>query len=114
VAHWSADDWSSDYQSVTDYGARSGNGRPQYEKSPSEAIRATFNWAARLNGETISAIEYELPDGLSNEAETGSGSVREIRISGGDVGTIYRVVCNITTSGTRDLQWVKRVRVREG
>jgi hypothetical protein len=99
---------------TTDYGLPPDSGRPNYDKTPDEAIRVTFNWASRLDGETVSSVAYELPDGLTNEAEIGTGSKREVRVSGGDECRIYRVIGKITTSGSRDLEWVKRVRVREG
>ena len=99
---------------MSDYGLPQGYGHPQYQKTPDEAVRVTFPWAQKLNGETISSGTYELPDGLTNEAETGSGSKREVRVSGGTDGQIYRVIGKVTTSGTRDLEWVKRVRVCEG
>ena len=98
----------------TDYGLPLDYGRPQYQKTPDEAIRVAFNWAAKLDGETISSATYEIPDGLTNEAEAGSGSERTVRVSGGEDGRIYRVIGKVTTSGTRDLEWVKRVRVAEG
>jgi hypothetical protein len=66
-----------------------------------------------LDGETISSVSYELPDGLTNEAEAGSTSLRTVRVSGGSCG-LYRVIGKVTTSAARDLEWVQRVIVREG
>ncbi len=100
---------------MSDYGLTSADGGGvTHEKTPDEAITVTFNWAARLDGETISSVSYELPDGLTNAAETGATSVRTVRLTGGTDGCTYRVICKVVTSGTRTLEWVKRVIVREG
>lgn len=99
---------------MSDYGLLPCGGSAQYAKTPDEAILVAFEWAARLDGETISSVSYELPDGLTNEAELGSTSVRSVRVSGGTDGRSYRVIGKVTTSATRDLEWVKRVVVREG
>lgn len=98
----------------TDYGLSPDTGPAIYAKTPDEAIVIEFPWAARLDGETISSVSYELPDGLTNEAEVGTTSLRTVRVSGGDDGKLYRVIGKVTTSGSRDLEWVKRVQVREG
>lgn len=100
---------------MTDYGLSDADvGLVIYEKTPDEAIVVRFYWAARLDGETISSATYELPDGLTNEADSESGSIAQVRVSGGSEGYTYRVISKITTSGTRDLEAVKRVVVREG
>ncbi len=99
---------------MTDYGLCLDTGYPDYRKTPDEAIRIDFPWAAKLNGETISSVSYELPDGLTNEAEIGTGTFRSVRVSGGDDGRIYRVIGKVTTSQAQDFEWVKRVRVVEG
>ena len=100
---------------MSDYGL---NGSPwraaTFEKTPDEIVTVPFAWAARLNGETISAATFELPDGLTNVAESGTASLRTVRLSGGTEGAVYRVIGKVTTSGTRTLEWVQRVVVREG
>lgn len=95
----------------TDYGLRSPDyGPANYAKAPDEGIVVEFPWAARLDGETISTVTYILPDGLTNEAEAGTTSLRTVRVGGGD-GGLYRVICKITTSAGRRLEWIKRVLV---
>jgi hypothetical protein len=97
-----------------DYGQEPLCGQPDYRKTPDEAIRIDFEWAVKLDGETVSSVSYELPDGLTNEAESGTGATRSVRVSGGSTGSIYRVIGKVTTSGTQDFEWVKRVLVEEG
>lgn len=97
-----------------DYGLYPPGGAAVYQKTPDEAIVIPFPWASRLEGETISSASFELPDGLTNEAEATNGTLKTVRVSGGDDCATYRVIAKITTSGSRDLEWVKRVQVREG
>lgn len=95
----------------TDYGYLAPDyGPANYEKGPDEAIVIEFPWAARLNGETISTVTYLLPDGLTNEAEAGTTSLRTVRVGGGNDG-LYRVIGKITTSAGRRLEWIRRVLV---
>ncbi len=84
------------------------------EKTPDEAITIEFPWAAQLDGATIASASYELPDGLTNEADSESGTLAQVRVSGGDELRVYRVISKITDSGGNDYEWVKRVRVIEG
>lgn len=99
---------------MDDYGLCPPLGPAHYAKTPDESILIPFAWAARLDGETISSTSYEFPDGLASAATVESGSLRKVRITGGDDGGQYRVICKVVTSGTRTLEWVKRVSVREG
>lgn len=102
---------------MSDYGLLNDPGSPNIEKTPDEIIRVPFNWASRLDGETISSDTFELPDGLTNVAEDANASTvseRWIRLSGGTDGRTYEVHNTIVTSGSRTLEQVKRVVVREG
>lgn len=101
---------------MSDYGYVDDPGCPSIQKTVSEIVRVEFNWASRLDGETISSDTWELPDGLTNEAadaNTSSSSVRWIRLSGGEEGRIYEVRNLVVTSGSRTLEQVKRVIVRD-
>ncbi len=97
-----------------DYGLAARRPAPDLTKTPDEAVRVDFPWAARLNGETVSSVSYELPDGLSNDAESGTTSLRSVLVSGGNDGSLYRVIATCVTSGGRTLQQTKRVLVLEG
>ena len=111
-----ANSWGGSWGGVRsgDYGLLSDAGTPQRLKTPDEAITVLFPWASRLDGETISSASYELPDGLTNEADSESGSVAQVRVSGGFHGRLYRVISKVTTSAGQDFEWVKRVGVAEG
>lgn len=96
----------------SDYGlVRDERGPISYEKSRGEEILVEFPWASRLNGDTIDTVTYTMPDGLSNEAESGTTSMRSVRVSGGTARGVYRIVATITTLGGLTLEWIKRVKV---
>jgi hypothetical protein len=99
---------------VSDYGLNGCMRDPiTHQKTADEIIVVPFYWAARLNGETISTRSFELPDGLANDADAASGTITTIRLSGGSDGLSYRVIGKITTSGSRTLEEVRRVIVRD-
>lgn len=96
-----------------DYGIQRNLRAPDYSKTPEEAIRLSFPWAVRLAGETVDTVDYELLDGLTEGASSGTGSERSVIVSGGNAGTVYRVTAIVVTSGGRTLRWTKRVLVVE-
>lgn len=98
---------------MSDYGASHNHSPADVEKDPDDTCRLAFEWAARLDGEEIATIDYLLPDGLIEGESAGEGSVRTVLLSGGDCGRVYRVTCRITTDGGRQMDWTKRVLVRE-
>lgn len=103
------------YLSHSDYGYTPNRFGPvSYTKTPDEWIDIPFAWATRLNGETITSDTFELPDGLTNLLESGSSTLRTIRVSAGIDDTTYRVIGKVVTSAGRELEWVQRVLVREG
>lgn len=98
---------------IPDYGLCPPLGPAWYAKTPDEGIVIPFYWAARLDGATISSRVFVLPDGLTNAAETTTGSITTIRVTGGDDGGNYRVRAKVTLSDSRVLEQVKRIRVAE-
>ena len=106
--------WGGGLLGSGDYGILPDIGAAQRLRTPDEAITVLFPWASRLDGETISSASYELPDGLTNEADSETGTVAQVRVSGGFNGRIYRVISKVTTSASQDFEWVKRVKVAEG
>ena len=99
---------------MSDYGLIDEQGPADFKKTPDEAITVLFHWAKRLDGDTIASATYELPDGLTNEADSESGTIAKVRVSGGTDGKIYRVISKITgTTTPNDYEWVKRVKVVE-
>ncbi len=95
---------------MTDYNADQPCGPADLEKDPNDTILVTVNWASVLNGDTIATSSWELPDGMTEGTNAGTGSIRTCKVSGGDIGRIYRVVNRITTT-TGGLQFDKTTRV---
>lgn len=71
-------------------------------KTPAARLDYTWDWAPWLTGEadTLSAATVAVPDGLTavGSPVVDDGVVTQ-RITGGDVGAAYDVVCQITTVG---------------
>lgn len=83
------------------------------EKDPDSTILLTFLWAAELDGDTIATSSFELPDGMTEGTNAGTGSYRTCKVSGGDCGRVYRVTNRITTAtGGLTLDKTQRVLVR--
>lgn len=98
----------------SDYGLIPETGSARYVMRPGDSILIDFPWASRLAGETIASVAYELPDGLANAAQVGTGSYRQVRVSSGEAGRFYRVIGKIVTSAGRQLSWLQQVLVQEG
>jgi hypothetical protein len=70
-----------------------------------EAVARTLNWAADLNGSTISGTPtWTVPAGLTNEATSNTTTTASIRISGGVPGQDYIITCLVTTAASEDLE----------
>jgi hypothetical protein len=72
-----------------------------------EAVTRTINWAADLNGSTISSVSWNVPAGLTTEATSNSTTLANIRLAaanGGVVGQTFPVECTVTTAASEDLQ----------
>lgn len=95
---------------MTDYGTTSVCPPADLEKDADDTILVTFHWARELAGDTIATSAFELPDGMTEGTNGGTGSVRTCKVSGGSEGGVYRVVNRITTT-TGGLQFDKTLRV---
>lgn len=69
-----------------------------------EAVTRTLNWAADLNGSTISSVAWTVPSGLTNEAVSNTTTLASIRLSGGTPSVTYLVQCLVTTAASEDLE----------
>lgn len=61
------------------------------DKDKDEAIAYTFDFAADLNGSTITSVSWSVPSGITNESTTATSSTASIRLSGGRPGTTYKI-----------------------
>lgn len=85
-----------------DYGSCvSGRYRPDYFQDPNETLDYEFNFAAELGTDTISTVDYVLPDGMTEGSSSNTTTTATVFLSGGTAGSTYRVTCRITTAGGR-------------
>lgn len=87
--------------------------RVDFDKDPDETIDYAFNWADRLDGDTITASSFLLPDGLTQTNAAASAFATQIFVSGGSAGATYRITNRITTLVGRTMDWTVRVYVRD-
>jgi hypothetical protein len=76
--------------------------KPRFIKDPDAKLDYGFDWDDWLASvESISTVNWSVPEGLTKVSEQDSGSVAKVWISGGTVGTEYTVRCRLTTSAGR-------------
>lgn len=99
---------------LTDYGSTvCARYTPDLQKDPNGTQDYVFNWAQKLDGDTISTSTFLLPDGLTSVSTANTTTTATIFVSGGTAGTIYRITNRITTAGLRTRDWTKYVLVSE-
>jgi len=71
-------------------------------KDPSAVLDYVFDWTGWLAAaETITSHTVTVPTGLTLESSTAASGIVTAWISGGTVGTTYRVECLIVTTAGR-------------
>lgn len=70
------------------------------EKAPGATLTYGIDWTAWLAaGDTLSAVSWTVPAGLTSVLESNTAYVASIKLSGGTQGKSYDVKCQITTTG---------------
>jgi len=87
--------------------------RPDFLKDPDETVDYLFNWKAKLDGDTIATSDFLLPDGLIEVSSSNTTTTATIFVSGGSVGSTYRVTNRVTTAGGRTYDRTYNVLVLE-
>ena len=73
-----------------------------YTKDADANLDFTFDWSDWLaTGETISTFTITEDTGITSGTESQSGGIVTYWLSGGTVGTNYKVACKIVTSAGR-------------
>lgn len=71
----------------------------RYVKDPDAALDYGFDWSKWLDtGEVVAISEWEVASGLTGSMQVNTGTVTQIRLSGGVLNQTYSVVNRITTS----------------
>lgn len=66
-----------------------------------EKLEYPLDWSKRLvGGETISAVVWDVPDGLTIVQQSNTTTVATVWLSGGDPDRDYELGCTITTTST--------------
>jgi hypothetical protein len=72
------------------------------KKDPDAVLNYVMDWSDWLDsGETISTSTWTVDSGLTEDSETETTTTATITLSGGTVGSRYRVTNRITTSGSQ-------------
>ena len=71
-------------------------------KDPDAVLDYTINWAAWLDGDTISASTWTIPSGLTKDSDAFGDSTVTVWLSGGTAGIEYSIVNHITTAAGRE------------
>lgn len=73
-----------------------------WEKDPSAVLDWQFNWSNWLAAsETISSATVTVDSGLTKDSQSNTTTSVTVWLSGGTLGTTYKVVCRITTNQGR-------------
>lgn len=97
---------------MSDYGDSSyvnGSCVPDFEIDPDSTVDFEFSLAVDLDGDTIEAVTWPLPDGLVEEDSTFNETTATIFVSGAACGRTYRITCRYTTAGGRSRDKTIRV-----
>jgi hypothetical protein len=70
-------------------------------KDPDELLDYSIDWTARLAGDTLSSVEWILPNELIEDHKSQSGAVATIWLGGGTLGIVHTVTCRVTTAAGR-------------
>ena len=82
-------------------------------KDPSARKDYTVDWTAWLDDDTIDAVEWMVPSGITQTSASNTTTAATVWLSGGTHGSEYAVVCQITTAGGRIDQRSIPIRIRE-
>lgn len=70
-----------------------------WDKDPQASLPWVFDWTAWLAGDTITGTPLVTVDtGLTGSGQTNTTTKVTITLSGGTLGTTYKVACRITTT----------------
>lgn len=83
------------------------------DKDPTDVLDYSINWAGRLAGDTIVTSVFDVPAGLTKNADTNTNETSILWLAGGEAGNSYTITCTITTAAGRTWQQSVRLVVRE-
>jgi len=72
-----------------------------FTKDPNATLDYKIDWTTWLSTDTISSAAWTVPTGLTQVSVSNTTTAATIWLSGGTAGTVYEVVCRITTASGR-------------
>lgn len=72
-----------------------------FTKDPNATLDYEIDWAAWLDGDTISTSTWIVPSGITDGTKSNTSTTTTIWLSGGAAGERYRITNRITTAGGR-------------
>lgn len=75
----------------------------EWDKDPQAVLDWQFNWSNWLSaGESITGTPVVTVDsGLTKDSQSNTGNTVTVWLSGGTLGTLYKVACRVTTNQGR-------------
>lgn len=73
-------------------------------KVPKADVNYTIDWTEWLNGDTIAASKWVVPDGLTKTAESVDVPLQKatVKLTGGVVGKTYTIVNRVTSTTSQE------------
>lgn len=84
-----------------------------FTKDPDAVLDYVWDWAAWLDGDTITSHDVTADTGLTVETSSATTTAVTVWLSGGTAGETYSVACTIDTAAGRTDERTSRLRVRE-
>lgn len=73
-----------------------------HQKDPDAVLDFSIDWTAWLNGDTITASTWDVPDGITEDSSSNDTTGTTIWLSGGTAGEIYELTNHVTTADGRE------------
>jgi hypothetical protein len=82
----------------------------EFVTDPEAVLDYEIDWSTYLGADTIATATWDVPDGITNEADTNTTTTTTIRVSGGVAGTSYMLKCAVElATGQEDVRRIKIV-----
>ena len=84
----------------------------QFLKDPQEVLDYVTDWGSWLGADTISSSNFTVDDaGITKDSQTNNTTTATVWLSGGSVGSTYRVRNTIVTAGGRTAERTLEIKV---
>ena len=81
-------------------------------KDPDATLDYQVDWSDWLSSDTIASVSWVVPSGITNDSTANTTTTATIWLSGGSLGSAYRVVCRIVTAAGRTADRTLHIKVQ--